>query len=69
MIKYVIKGDGVKEVLDKTEDILDIIAKFKAKHPTVDYDISLDAPLKGDVTWTINLDINDGKFKEEVFTK
>ena len=69
MIKYIIEGKGIKEVLDKTEDVLDILVKFKNKHPSLQYDISLESPLGDDMVWTIKLDINDGELKDKVFRK
>lgn len=69
MINYIIEGEGVKQVLDNSAEVLDLIAKFKTKHPDLDYEISLNTPDADNMNWTIKLDVDNGKFDNKVFTK
>lgn len=69
MISYIIEGNGIKEVLDSTEDVLEVISKFKENNPSIDYSVKLNEPKNGNMMWTIKLDIEDGKSEEKVFRK
>lgn len=65
MISYEIEGCGTKMKLDTHEEIMDLLIKFKDKHPDFNYDISLEAH-KGNLEWKIILNIENEKVKTKI---
>lgn len=67
MVTYKVKSSDLTRLLDTQEQMLDIVLKFKEKHPTLDYDIVLEEPKAGDLNWSITFDIKDDELKERIF--
>lgn len=59
---YIIEGDGIKDVLDSTEEVMEMITKFKELYPDFKYDMVLNHD-KNSLKWIVKLNISNEKFK------